>query len=92
LQREKVFQRLRVHGVAVGIRARGQIDFRAVDVEEAVRLAGRQRRSLGRIHDVVRHAGDFRRLGAWRNKTLKGMNAHGGNENGTQRVAHGTHG
>ena len=84
LELEEIGVGLGVNGVAVVIGFRRQIDLCAVNVEEAVRFAGGEGGGLGRIDDIVGHAGNFRREGRGGNKTLEGANTH--------RSAHGDKG
>ena len=67
----------RVDDITVGVGLDRQIDLRAVDMQQAVRPAGCQGRGFRGVDDIIRHAGHFGRAIGGRNKTLKGMEAHG---------------
>ena len=62
LQAQEIFACLGVHGVRVRIDVGGKIDLRAIDVEQAPRMAGRERGGFFAVHHVVRNAGHFRDL------------------------------
>jgi hypothetical protein len=77
LQPQKVFPRLRVDRVTVGIGASGQVDLRAIDSQQTVRVALREFGRLGGVDDVIRYARDLGGVGWDRDETLKGANSHG---------------
>jgi hypothetical protein len=60
LQRHEIFVRLCIDRVRIRIGLRRQIDLRAIHVEQAVRLAGRERGRFLAIDNVVWDTGHFR--------------------------------
>ena len=69
--------RLGVDPGVVRIHVRRQIDVRAADVQEAVRVSLRQGRRLAPVHDVVRHRRDpLGELGGGADGT-EGVETHG---------------
>jgi hypothetical protein len=78
LKLEKILPRLRVDGIAVRIRARRQVNFGPVDMQEAARPASGECGGFGGVDDIIRHAGHLGDVRWNRDQTLKGADTHGG--------------
>ena len=74
---ESKLARAGIDRVTIRVGGGRQTDLGPVDVQQAVRAAGGERGGLGRVDDVVRHAGDLGGEGGHGDKTLEGMDAHG---------------